>query len=472
MTDDPILITGAHVITGNDRDEVYAPGWVFVSGGRIASTGPGSAPAGLTSAAATAINAAGMVLTRGLVNGHTHLSQTFMRWLAVDMDLFETLGVVIWPLQAAMTPRDVELASRLGLIENLRCGVTGVVEHAKTTSSHTLVDAAAVSAIEVGMRMCLVRAWADSGEGGESIDSIVRSATYLHERWGSGSDGLISVGLGPLAPWRCSDAAMRELLSLARRRGMPTHMHVAETHREVEEHIRLRGVRPVEWLAGMGALGPDVQLVHCVWVGDTELDTIARSGATVVHCPASNMYVAAGIAPLNKILGRGISVTFGTDGAATNNCQNLFDTLKTAAFLAKATSTDPGTITAGSALRTASANRLMPGSGIPGITPGAVADLALFDLKLPADADLTPHKVAARLVYAGAETKAHSVIVGGRFALRAGEVVNLDENSLREECRSAADDLLRRCGFTPDSGEGTWSAGPLGPIHAAAALRG
>lgn len=448
-----VLIRNAYLLTGDDFEGSNTPGWVFISGERIMSLGYGQPPVALNRAADSLIDGRGMVLTRGLVNAHTHLSQTFMKGLADELGLFEALKRVIWPLQSAMTPRDVKLASLLGLIENLRGGVTCVVEHAKTTSATHLVDAVAEAALEVGMRMRLVRAWADSGEGGEDLEAIHRSATHLYERWHSGPSGLVSVGLGPLAPWRCSDEGMRRLASLAREWGVPTHMHVAETYQEVRELQCRTGLRPVQWLSSMGVLGEDVQLVHCVWLSDADLDLIAEHGGVVVHCPVSNMQIAAGVAPIHKMLERGIPVMFGTDGAATNTSQNLLETLKYAVILANACSNNPTRITARKAVGMITDSSHAFNQSVGGITVGAEADLALFEVS-----SLGLGRVgdpACALVHAGA--RAHTVIVRGQILLEAGRVVALDEAALLEECRSAADNLLRRTGF--DSPQGIYHMG-------------
>src|SRR5207237_1274200 len=132
----------------------------------------------------------------------------------------------------------------------------------------------------------------DLGDGKETPESIINEMTRLHEQWHNSTNGRITIGFGPMVPWRCSDAFMRQTVALARDWNVSIHIHVAETSSEVEMHQQQTGMRHIEWLNTLGALAPNVQLVHSVWVNDIELDLIAKSGAVVIHCPVSNMYLA------------------------------------------------------------------------------------------------------------------------------------------------------------------------------------
>jgi len=444
-----LLIENGSVLTMDGASTIHASGWVWVEGERVAATGGGSPPADLAARAERVIDASHMAVLPGLVNGHTHLSQTFVRGLADDKPLLTWLKQIMWPTQAAITPQDMRLASLLGLVENLHCGVTAVVQHHKITHSAAHVDAAAEAAETVGLRMLLARGWVDLGDAGESPEAIVEAMTRLRERWHGAAGGRITAGFGPLAPWRCSDETMRRTVALARRWGLPTHLHVAETEDEIELLRGRSGLRHVEWLHSLDALGPDVHLVHTVWVEDAELDLIAESGAPVVHCPVSNMYLASGIAPVGKMLARGIPVALATDGPGSENSQDMLETLKVAALLAKVSSGDANALMPLDVLRMATAGgaRLFGREDLGRITAGSRADLTLVDLD---NARCMPvHRADSALVYNASGPDVHTVIVDGRILLDAGQVTVLDEAALLEECRQAARDLLRRAGVEP-----------------------
>jgi 5-methylthioadenosine/S-adenosylhomocysteine deaminase len=367
-----------------------------------------------------------------------------MRGLGDDRPLLDWLKKVMWPIQGAMTPEDVHAASQLGLVENLRCGASAVVQHHKITTSPAHVDAAAEAARSVGLRMLLARGWVDLGEAAEAPEAILGEMSRLHDCWHGAADGRITIGFGPLAPWRCSDGTMRQTIALAREWGVPTHMHVAEAQAEIELLRRQTGMRHVEWLDVLGALGPDLQLVHSVWVDDAELELIAVSQAVVVHCPVSNMYLASGVSPVCEMLSRGIPVALGTDGPGSQNSQDMLESLKIAALLAKVSTCDANAVLPLDLLRMATVDgaRLLGRDDIGRIVPGALADLTLVDLN---NARSMPvHRPESAVVYNASGADVHTVLVEGRILLDAGQVTVLDEAALLEECRQAARDLLRR----------------------------
>lgn len=442
-----ILIQNGYVLALDAANTHYHPGWVWIEDDRVGAVGAGQPPLDLAARASRIIEAQHMAVLPGLVNGHTHLSQTFMRGLGDDKPLLDWLKQIMWPVQAAITPEDMHLASLLGLVENLRCGVTSVVQHHKITTSPAHVEAAAEAAQQVGVRLRLARGWVDLGSGAESPEAIIAAMTRLRERWHGSAGGRITVGFGPMAAWRCSDAAMRRIVTLAREWGMVTHIHVAEAQDEIELMRRRNGLRHIEWLHSLDVLGPDMQLVHCVKVDEWELDLIAASGAVVIHCPVSNMYLASGIAPVPQMLDRGIPVALGTDGPASHNSQDLLETMKTAALLAKVGSDDATALLPLDVLRmgTTTGALLLGQSDLGHLMPGAKADITLVNLNTVRS--MPVHHPESALVYNASGPDVHSVIVDGRILLDAGRVTVLDEAALLEECRLAASRLLKRAGI-------------------------
>ncbi|MGD8516502.1 MAG: amidohydrolase [Anaerolineae bacterium] len=444
-----LLIQDGFIVTMDGAQTIHAPGWVWVDGAQVGAVGAGSPPPDRVAQAERVIDATNMAVLPGLINGHTHLSQTFVRGLADDKPLIAWLKQIMWPVQAAITPQDMRLASLLGLVENLRCGVTTVVQHHKITHSMAHVDATAEAAEAMGLRMLLARGWVDLGDAGESPEAIVEAMAQLRDRWQGAADGRITLGFGPLAPWRCSDETMRRTVSLARRWGMPTHLHVAEAQDEIDMLQQRTGLRHVEWLHALDALGPDVHLVHGVWLDDHELDLVAASGAVVIHCPVSNMYLASGIPAVCQMLARGIPVALGTDGPGSQNSQDMLESLKVAALLAKVSTCDANAVLPLDLLRmaTVAGARLLRREDLGRIAPGARADLTVVDLN---NARSMPvHRPESALVYNASGPDVHTVLVDGRILLDAGRVTVLDEAALLEDCRIAARNLLRRAGVEP-----------------------
>jgi 5-methylthioadenosine/S-adenosylhomocysteine deaminase len=242
---------------------------------------------------------------------------------------------------------------------------------------------------------------------------------------------------------------MRRMVSLARRWGMPTHLHVAEAQDEIDMLQQRTGLRHVEWLHALDALGPDVHLVHGVWLDDHELDLVAASGAVVIHCPVSNMYLASGIPAVCQMLARGIPVALGTDGPGSQNSQDMLESLKVAALLAKVSTCDANAVLPLDLLRmaTVAGARLLGREDLGRIAPGARADLTVVNLNTARS--MPVHRPESALVYNASGPDVHTVLVDGRILLDAGRVTVLDEAALLEDCRMAAHSLLRRAGVEP-----------------------
>jgi 5-methylthioadenosine/S-adenosylhomocysteine deaminase len=246
---------------------------------------------------------------------------------------------------------------------------------------------------------------------------------------------------------------MVRTVALAREWGLHTHLHIAEALDEIDLLRDCTGMRHVEWLHSLDALGPDVHLVHSVWIDDAELDLIAASGAPVVHCPVSNMYLASGVARIREMLDRGIPVALATDGPGSENSQDMLESLKVAALLAKVSTGDANALLPLEVLRMATvAGAALFGPNDGGcfgcrfgqIAPGFKADLTLVNLD---NARCMPvHFPESALVYGATGPDVDTVIVDGRVLLDGGQVLALDEGALLEDCRRAARDLLRRAG--------------------------
>ena len=445
-----ILIENGAVITVDDGRHVYDPGYVLLRDDRIAAVGPGPAPAELRIGVDQVIDASLMAVMPGMVNAHTHLFQTFIRGLADDKPLLEWLKAAIWPVACELTEEDAYLAAMVGLVENIRGGATSVIDHQYVHTEPGNDDGVFRAAEQSGVRFLNARGWADMSYHPafmETPDRIVAEMGRLRERWHGQANGRLRLEFGPLIPWGCSDATMHRTRGLAAEWGVGTHTHVAETRAEIDMELASRGMRHIEWLHSLGALGPDVQLVHSVWLSDHEIDLIEQSGAVVVHCPVSNMYLASGVARVPEMHRRGIPVALATDGPGSNNNQDMLEVLKTTCLLHKVSSLDAMILLPEDALWMAcrgGAAAFGQPEMIGSLEPGKKADVVLVDLNTPLA--MPVHKPVSALVYNLSARDVDTVIVDGKVLMRDKRVLCVDEDALLAEAREACARLFDRAG--------------------------
>ncbi len=451
-----LLVEGGAVVTVDDAFTIHDPGWVHILGKEIVGVGSGEAPSAIRSSVGRVINATGSAVMPGMVNAHTHLFQTFFRGLADDKPLLDWIRECIWPGAVHLDESSAHLAALSGMIENLRSGATSIIDHQyihlNGADGTERIDDAVCRAAELsGVRFLLARGWADRNyepSMTEQVDVVLARTTEVHDRWHESADGRIRIELAPLIPWGCSDEAMTATIQQSRTWGVGTHIHCAETAVEVDMNLEERGTRHVEWLASLGALGPDVQLAHSVWLDDNELDLIAEHGAVVVHCPVSNMYLASGVPRIVEMLDRGIDVALASDGPGSNNRQDMFEALKMSVLLQKVDRLDAMALQPEDALRMACRG----GAAAAGLTgqvgmlaPGRAADMIIVNLDSVFVAPV--HRVASALVFNAAPADLTHSIVDGRVLIDDGEITFVDEAQVRADAVVAARGVFQRAGI-------------------------
>ena len=359
------------------------------------------------------------VLMPGLVNAHTHAAMSLLRGLADDTPLIRWLEEHIWPAETKHVSREfVRDGTLLACAEMIRGGITCF------NDMYFFPDASLEAALAAGMRSAqgMIVIEFPSAYASDAADYL-RRGLELRDRYRD--ESLASFCLAPHAPYTVADASLRKVSTLAAELDIPVHIHVHETKGEIERSLAEQGVRPLERLARLGLVGPGLVAVHAVHLSEQEIALLAQHGASVVHCPSSNLKLASGLAPVPSLLAKGVNVALGTDGAASNNRLDLFQEMRTAALLAKTVADDAQAMPAHAALRAATlagARALGLEKTIGSIEPGKAADLIALDFSAP---ELVPcYDVLSHLVYvAGRENVTH-VWVGGRLLLREREFEN------------------------------------------------
>ena len=363
-------------------------------------------------------------LIPGLVNAHTHAAMSLMRGLADDLPLMRWLEEHIWPAETKhVTPQFVKDGTLLACAEMLRGGVTCF------NDMYFFPAAALEAALEAGMRISVGMIVFDFPSAyGSDPDDYLAKGLALRDRWRE--HPLVSFCLAPHAPYTVSDNTFHKIAKLAGEVDVPVHIHLHETADEIARSVAEHGVRPMERLQRLGLLGPGLIAVHAVHLTDAEIALLAAHGASVAHCPSSNLKLASGFAPVAKMAAAGINLAIGTDGAASNNRLDMFEEMRLAALLAKAVSGDAEAMPAHAALRAATlggAAALALETRIGSISPGKAADLVAVHLAGP---ELSPcYDPVSHLVYAAGRQHVSDVWVAGSHLLRAGTFPDLDHNS-------------------------------------------
>ncbi|HZM34286.1 MAG TPA: TRZ/ATZ family hydrolase [Burkholderiales bacterium] len=370
------------------------------------------------------IDLPGHALIPGLVNAHTHAAMTLMRGLSDDLPLMRWLQEHIWPAeQKHVSPDFVRDGTLLACAEMLRGGVTCF------NDMYFFPEASLEAAAAAGMRCAqgIIAIEFPSAYASDAADYLAKGLA-VRDRWRD--NPLASFCLAPHAPYTVSDGTFRRIATLAAELDLPVHVHLHETAEEVERSVAEHGARPVERLRRLGLVGPGLIAVHAVHLEPAEIDLLARHGASVAHCPSSNLKLASGFAKIDSMLKGGVNVAIGTDGAASNNRLDMFQEMRTAALLAKAVAHDAEALPAHRALHAATlggAHALGIDAGVGSIVPGKWADLSAVDMRAP---ELQPcYDPVSHLVYAAGREHVTHVWVAGRLLL--------EERELRSDAFSA-----------------------------------
>jgi 5-methylthioadenosine/S-adenosylhomocysteine deaminase len=441
VTDSVLVVAGGTVMTLDERRTVHHGGSVVVSGNRIERVlDPDEARSTPSPPGAEVIDAAGKVVLPGLVDLHCHTAIE-RGGHTESLDLERALNDFWYPVMRSLDPDTVYRCARYMYAEQLRSGTTTVNDMFRQ------LDACAAAAADVGIRACLSGLVATEEHGLDSLADNVEA----HERLEGGAGGRVSVRLGiewlPLS----SPELLRETRDLIDRLGTGLHIHLSESLGEVEYAERTFGRRPVAVAEEYGLLGPHCVAAHCVWLTDEEIGVLRDTGTYVSHNPTANAKMGEGIARARDLLDAGVVVGLGHDSTEGNNTNDLFEVMRAAAYLQRASRVDPGALSADEALTMATRNGARAlGLQAGALVPGALADLVVVDARTDFyDPEWEPYRrnLPARLVFATNGSRVDTTVVDGRIVVRDGRLVTADADEIASEARDAVRTLMRRLGI-------------------------
>lgn len=367
------------------------------------------------------------ILMPGLINAHTHSPMSLLRGIADDLPLMPWLQEHIWPAEARwVSAQFVADGTRLAIAEMIRSGTTCF------NDMYFFPDTTAQVAAQIGMRAVVglilldaPTAWASDAAGYLAQAQRVQAALR--------DEPLITTTIAPHAPYTVSDALLQDAIAQAT---LPTriHMHVHETAHEIQHSLNQYGVRPLQRLHQSGLLHDQLLAVHMTQLNEIEIAQLAKTGTHVVHCPESNMKLAAGACPVQQLLTAGVNVALGTDSAASNNDLDMLGELHTAALFGKHTAQDAQAVTAEQVVQMATINgarALGLADHIGSLRPGKAADVIALDLGRPATQPV--YHPLSHLVYSTTRDQVSDVWIAGQRQLANGQLTRLDTATLQAQ---------------------------------------
>ncbi len=424
MTKADLIVKADYVLKMDRNFTLIKNGAIAVKDKKIAFVGSAEEVAGKY-VSDTIMGGPGKVAFPGLVNTHTHAAMVYFRGLADDLPLKVWLEEHIWPAEGKwLSPEFVGDAVELACLEMLKAGIT------LYNDMYFFGDAIARSTKKAGMRAVVGVGILDfpSKSAGTTEEYFANAENFIRA-WAG--DELIVPGIAPHAPYTCAPDNMLRAKKVAEQYNVPLHVHLSETQWEVGEIKSRYGKTPIALLESIGFLDERVLAAHCVWPTDEEIEILAERKVGVAHCLESNLKLASGIAPVVKMLKAGVKVTFGTDGAASNNDLNILSEMSTAAKVHKAVSGDPAAVDARQAMLMATrwgAESLGLGNITGSLEEGKAADIVLADLNKP---HLVPlYDIYSHIVYSMNASDVETVLVNGKVVLDNGKLTAADESEI------------------------------------------
>jgi 8-oxoguanine deaminase len=462
-----LLIKNAYILTMDDHQREIPDGGLFIRDGFIEQVGPTNE---LPSTADEVVDLTGYIVLPGLVNTHHHFYQTLTRAVpaAQDANLFNWL-TTLYPIWARLQPDDIFTSAQTALAELALSGCTTASDHLYLFPNGAKLDDEIAAAQEIGLRIQASRGSMSLGasQGGlppdsvvDSEDSILKDSQRLIEQYHDSKPGaMVQIVLAPCSPFSVTSDLMKQSAKLAREYGVHLHTHLAETEDEEQFCLQRFGHRPVGYMQEVDWVGNDVWFAHAVYVNAEEINVFAKHNCGVAHCPTSNMRLASGIAPVKEYRAAGVNVGLGVDGSASNDGSHLLAEVRTAMLLSRvkegitgfSATPSPGGRGQGEGERTLMTARealhlgtrggaaVLGRTDIGSLESGKCADFFAINLNRLEFAGM--HDPVSAVVF-GQSVNADYTVVGGKFVVKEGQLVTVDEHKLIESHNKAAKRLL------------------------------
>lgn len=431
-----LLVTGRYLLPSSTQAGLLADAGIAIAGDTIAALGPADELVRRYPEALRLHEPHGLIMP-GLINTHTHAAMSCFRGLADDLPLMTWLTEHIFPIEAKLTGEMVYHATLLSIAEMIKSGTTSFCD------MYLFAKDVARAADKAGMRAWIGEVLYDFPS--PSYGAPENGFTYVREMFAHyRRHPLITITCDPHSVYTCSPDLLRRIGDMAEDEDSLYVIHLAENQAEQDTCRERFGCSPVHHLQALNLLNARTLADHCVMVDDAEIDLLAERRVKVAHCVESNMKLASGTAPAVKMLERGVTLSIGTDGSASNNDVDMFSEMNTVAKVQKAACMDPTVMNAETTLAAATsggAAALRAEDEIGSLAVGKKADLIVLDLHQP---HLTPlYNVPSHLVYAARGGDVIHSFINGRQVMRHRRLLTLDEDEILARMTAMGEEIRR-----------------------------
>jgi 5-methylthioadenosine/S-adenosylhomocysteine deaminase len=445
-----LVLENATIVTMDDNRRVLDNSSIGIENGRILAIGPVKQLREI--GAKNVLDCSGKIVIPGMVNTHTHLFQTLSKGLGSDVPLFDWFRKAVLPFAQILTEEDCRVAALLGCVEAIKSGTTCLNDFMYVHPKPKLSDAVIGAMRQVGVRGILSRGIVDSGRDHGMPDVLIQDASeYVEDcerlisSYQGAYNGTIQIWLAPASLWMSSLDAFRKSKDVSKKHDIWLTWHCSETRGVVDYSKQKFGKTDLRALHEIGFLGPNTLAAHSIWLDEDEISIMKEQGVKVAHCPVANMYLSDGVARIPYMLSKGITVGLGTDGAASNDNQDMIFLLKTTPLLHKVSSLDPLAMTSEKAFElatTGGANCLGLGRDIGSLENGKKADLVIIN---PNSANAVPSsRPIPSIVYTATQENVETVIVDGKMVMKDRKMLTVREEDILDKARKAVAALRSR----------------------------
>lgn len=429
-----ILFKNADILVKEDNFKVISNAYLAVDGDKISYVGT-EKPMGEFDEIK---DMNGKILMPGLINCHNHCPMVLLRGIGSDLPLQQWLFDTVFPIEDKLTAEEIEAGSELALLEMISGGTVSFSD--MYFEPETTIRAVA----ESGMKANITRP-VQSFDPNETPEQSYRmkEAIELYDRYNNTFDGRVLIDFCIHAEYTCTETIARAFIEKVNERNGNLHIHLSETKKEHEECIQRYGKTPAEWFDSLGGFDFSAFAAHCVWLSESDMELFRRKGVSVVHNPTSNMKLASGFAPIQRMLDMGINVALGTDGASSNNNLDMFEEMHIASIIHNGYILDATVMNADTVLNMATANgaRVQRRENCGELKVGNKADIIAVSLDSPHMVPALDKK--ALLTYSAQSSDVTMTMVDGKVLYENGEYKTLDKEKIYFDINRAVEKLYK-----------------------------